>query len=296
MPILRLLFLLLLAASPAAVAGEAPLPPPPGTDIWLADLAEGPGGLKAHGARNLTDRPGYDNQPAFVSPGTLLGTSMFDGQTDAWRLQLDDDTVTRVLETPESEYSPTPVPGGGVSVVRVALDGTQQLWWLPPGAAEYQLLFPMLEGVGYHAWVDADRVALFMVRNPPELHVANRRTGQVLVLAKNIGRSLHAVPGQPATLAFIEAGADGKRWIKQYDFASRRISSVAPVAGDSQDFVFLPDGRLLMANGRELLLWQGDAWRRVAHFGKLPGEITRLAVSQDAKHLAMVVDEADTKQ
>lgn len=292
MRLMPLLLILCPAFPMTSLAGEAP-PPPPGTDIWLVDLVRGSDGLEARNARNLTDRAGYDNQPAFISNNTLLITSMTaDEQTDAWRLELDEQTAVAVLETPESEYSPTPVPGGGVSVVRVARDGTQQLWWLPPGGDQYQLLFPMLEGVGYHAWVDAARVALFMVRNPSELHVANRETGQVLVLARDIGRSLHAVPGQPGTLAFIEDGADGQRWIKQYDFSSRRISPLAPVAGSSQDFEFLPDGRILMADGRELFVWQEDAWQLVTRLDELPGTITRLAVSPGANRLAMVVDEA----
>lgn len=277
--------LLLFLAQPAA----AP-PPPPGTDIWLLDL-DSAAQLSVSNPRNLTHRPGYDNQPAFSGAGDFLFTSIADGQADAWRYPVTS-SAEPLLQTPESEYSPTPTPSGDISVVRVALDGTQQLWSLAPGAEKYELLFPLIEGIGYHAWLDEDRVALFIVKDPSELHVANRRTGKVEVLAKDIGRSLVPVPGESGQLAFTETGADGKRWIKQIDVNAHRIVPLAPLLEGSEDFAMLPDGRLLMAQGKSLFTWQEDAWRRLATFSAFPGGISRLAVSHDATHLALVVDEA----
>lgn len=266
----------------------------PGTDIWLVELDASANQVMAGEPRNLTRRNGYDNQPAFLTAHSFLFTAMdASGQTDIWRYDLADDSVALMLATPESEYSPLPVPGGEMSVVRVALNGTQQLWTLAPGADDYQLLFPILEGIGYHAWLDTDRVALFMVRNPPELHIANRETGEVIVLAKNIGRCLQAPPGTDDSIAFIEDGQDGRRWIKRLDLADRQLTALAPVLEGSEDFVFLPDGRPLMAGGRALFTWTGDTWQEFARFESLPGRITRLAVSPDAGRLLMVVAEGE---
>lgn len=281
--LIPILFFLLPASAVAA-------PAPPGTDIWLVDLVTGDIPL-ADNARNLTARPGYDNQPAFVTNHSLLFTSMdASGQTDAWRYDLQGD-VQPMLVTPESEYSPTPAPGGAMSVVRVALDGVQQLWLLQPGTSEYEVLFPMLEGVGYHAWLDDERVALFMLRDSMELHVADRSNGEVAVLAKDIGRSLQPVPGAPGSLAFTEPGQDGKRWIKRLDVDARKIVSIAPLLDGSEDFILLPDQRPVMAQGRALHVFNGEAWQKFAQFDQLPGPITRLALSPDANRLAMVVAE-----
>lgn len=284
----RFISLLFFLAAASAVAAPAP----PGTDIWLVDLVPGDIPL-AMNARNLTARPGYDNQPAFVTNHSLLfASSDALGQTDAWRYDLQGD-VQPMLVTPESEYSPTPAPGGAMSVVRVALDGVQQLWLLQPGASEYQVLFPMLEGVGYHAWLDNDRVALFMLRDSMELHIANRNSGEVAVLAKDIGRSLQPVPDAPGNLAFTEPGMDGKRWIKRLDVDARKIVSLAPLLEGSEDFILLPDQRPVMAQGRSLFVWDGAAWQKFAQFDQLSGPITRLALSPDAKRLAMVVAEGE---
>ncbi|HEX7029047.1 MAG TPA: hypothetical protein VF254_00445 [Gammaproteobacteria bacterium] len=266
----------------------------PGTDIWLVDLAVSEDGIRAGDPRNLTRRTGYDNQPAFLTSHSFLFTAMdASGQTDIWRYDLAGDSVTPMPPTPESEYSPLPAPGGEMSVVRVSLKGVQQLWTLAPGAEAYELLFPLLEGVGYHAWLDDDRVALFMVRDPSELHIANRETGKVVVLAKNIGRCLQVPPGANDSIAFIEDGQDGKRWIKRLDLADSRITPLAPVLEGSEDFAFLPDGRLLMARQQALFAWSGEAWQQVARFDALPGDITRLAVSPAANRLLMVVAEGN---
>jgi len=289
---LSLLFLSSMITTVSAAPVPAPAPAPPGTDVWLADFVvdEIPA---ARNVRNLTARAGYDNQPAFVTRHSFLFTSMdASGQTDAWHYDIDGKAAP-LLTTPESEYSPTPAPDGAVSVVRVSLTNVQQLWLLQPGATAYELLFPMLEGIGYHAWVDDDRVALFMVREPAELHIADRRSGEVMVLAKDIGRSLQMVPGQPGNLAFAERGQDGKAWIKQLDIDARKITSLAPVMEGSEDFVFLPDGRLIMAQGRAIFFWNGERWQEFARFDQLPGAITRLALSADARRLALVVAEGE---
>ncbi|MEK6597058.1 MAG: hypothetical protein AABY91_01900, partial [Gemmatimonadota bacterium] len=57
---------------------------PPSTDIWLIRW-----GGKASDARNLTDRPGYDNQPSFSPDGRwVLYSSERNGQTEIYRYDL----------------------------------------------------------------------------------------------------------------------------------------------------------------------------------------------------------------
>lgn len=273
--------LLLCLAAPATAA-----PAPPGFDIWLVNLQGEPR------LQNLTSRPGYDNQPVFEDEETLLFTRLGDGtQTDLARLDIDTGEIKPLLETPESEYSPTPNSRGTVSTVRVSLDGVQQLWELEKGADRYSPLLAAIEGVGYHLWLDARQVALFIVKQPSELHIANLETGKVMVVAKDIGRSMQRPPGTRNAIAFIEPGQDGQRWIKKLDMDTQRITPIAPVLQGSQDFAYLPDGRLLMASGKRVFAWQAGEWQALATFSDLPGDISRLAVSPSGDTLAMVVAE-----
>lgn len=286
----RLVACLLLSGLPAHAA--IPLPD---TDLWAANLVIVEGKLTVERARRITDVKGYENQPAFVDETLIIySAEASEGQTDVFALDVDSGERERLAATPESEFSPTPVPGGGLSAVRVAGDGTQQLWLLRDGAKDYELLFPLLEGIGYHAWLDANRVALFMIipgKETAELHIAHRASGEVMIISRDVGRSLQPWPGEPGSLAFIEPGADGKRWIKRFDFAERKLTPLIPVLEGSLDFTTLPDGRLLMARGKELFASQGDKWQPLAKLDQLPGIITRLAVNATGTRLVMVADE-----
>src|SRR6476659_4671772 len=109
---------------PAVIGlGAAPLAAqaPPGTDIYLVRLAERQGKLVAEEVKNVTNRPGYDNQPHFSPDGkTLFFTSVRDGQSDIYRIDLASGAVTPFTNTPESEYSATVMPGGKeIAVIRV---------------------------------------------------------------------------------------------------------------------------------------------------------------------------------
>ncbi|HXJ31465.1 MAG TPA: hypothetical protein VNG35_12540, partial [Gemmatimonadales bacterium] len=71
----------------AALQAAAAPPGPPGTDIWVADLTIRDGRVNVGKPLNVTARPGYDNQPAFLPDGsgflyTRIGA---DGQADMWR-------------------------------------------------------------------------------------------------------------------------------------------------------------------------------------------------------------------
>jgi hypothetical protein len=203
----------------AAVPTPAPPPPPtapppaaaPDTDIFIADLHTS-GGTGAGGApRNLTARPGYDNQPAFLPDGTaLLYVARDDstGTTDVWRVDLATGSHARVTATPEAEYSPTPLAdGSGFSAIRVeaphaegeAFTESQRLFKYGYDGGPVGALLAGVRRVGYHAWIDASRVALFIVGNdeskvPHSLVLADITNATITPLGRDIGRSLGRSP------------------------------------------------------------------------------------------------------
>jgi len=109
------------AQPPAAPATQAP----PDTDIYLLPLKIAAGAITLGAPANVTNNPGYDNQPFFTADSrSILFTSIRGGgtQTDIYRYDIQTAQTTQVTNTPESEYSPTITPSGGLSVVRVELD------------------------------------------------------------------------------------------------------------------------------------------------------------------------------
>ncbi|MEL6615563.1 MAG: hypothetical protein AAFQ43_07485, partial [Bacteroidota bacterium] len=216
----------------------------PATDLWRVDL---------NGAEPqpvpLTDRDGYDNQPHVTPDGSaVLYTSARDGQTDIYRLDLATGASTQVTDTPESEYSPTMMPGGErFSVIRVESDGTQRLWSAAMDGTDWRLVLEEIAPVGYHAWAGPDRVALFVLGEPPTLQLASTASGDADTLAGNIGRSLLPIPARNS-ISFVQKAEDGPWSVRALDLTDGTITDLGRTLPNREDLAWLLNGRMLMAD------------------------------------------------
>lgn len=293
---------LVLAAILAGLVGQpfaqAPTAPAtvqqPATEIYLAPMKFGPAGPLVGPARNATENPGrYDNQPFFGSDGrTMLFASNRDGkQTDIYFLELQTRQIRQFTRTPESEYSPTVMPDdAGVSAIRVEADGTQRVWRFNEVGAAPALVLPDVKPAGYHAWIDAQRLAVFVLGQPPTLQLAATAGGAAKVLAPGVGRSLLRRPS--GTISFVQR--EGEGWmVKEFDPASGEIRPVVAALEGSveRDTAWGPDGSLFMTRGSEVHAWRPgqDGFRLVGDPGV--GTLSRLAVSRDGRWMALVVSE-----
>jgi len=266
---------------------------PAATDIYLLRFAD----LDSAGTvsvKQLTKRAGYDNQPFFTpdSRYVLYSAILSDLQADVFRVDVQTGKEERLTKTPQSEFSPTPLPdGSGFSAVCVESDSTQRLWRFPYKGKPAPIL-ENVRGVGYQAWADSDRLLLFLLHDPYLLVLANAKTGDTTVVAENIGRSLAPIPGG-SQMSFVQ-NEGRSRWIASLDPATRKIERIAPAPEGSEDFAWTPAGRLIMAQGLVLSEWNPEKkqWETLAVLAsQVPGKISRLAVSPDGKWLALVADE-----
>lgn len=265
------------------------------SDIFLTDVAVRDGVVSLGGMVNVTVRPGYDNQPHFTPDGGgLLYTSIReDGQADIFRFDLAGREIRRLTRTAESEYSPTPLPaelGAGFSVVRVEPDSTQRLWRFGAAGADPVLVLEGVRPVGYHAWGDAHRVALFVLGSPATLRLADVRTGRTTAVAENIGRSLQKVPGR-AAVSFVQRLEEGRSFLVELDVATGRLRTLVEVPADGDFHAWLPDGIVLLTQGSKVLQWnpaRGRTWREVADLAGRGLVVTRMAVSPAGDRLALV--------
>jgi WD40-like Beta Propeller Repeat len=217
---------------------------PPDTEIFLASLSSVDGKLAIGPPNNISNSPGYDNQPSFTPDGQGVLFASIRGQaarpalsavegaasgaasvpsallqTDIYRYEIASRRIWRVTHTPEGEYSPTVMPDGKhISVVRVEADGTQRLWRVLDNGpkSESSVILADIKPVGYHAWIDERTVALFVLgerEQPATLQVAHTGTGKAELVTTNIGRSLQRMPS--GAISFVQrepasgAGAPG---------------------------------------------------------------------------------------
>lgn len=290
--------LLALALQATPPASAQPAAPPPATEVYVAVIEPSTdGNVRLGTPENISRNPGYDNQPYFVAGGDrLLFTSMRDGrQTDIYAYAIGSRALKQLTWTPTSEYSPTPAPGGRVSVIRVEADGTQRLWAFPADGGEPSLVLQAVKPVGYHAWADEKTLVLFVLGEPPTLQVADATTGHSEIVGQRPGRCLARTPG--GKVSFVQKGPGKEPWqIVELDAATRRTTPVTDTLEGREDYAWLPDGRLLMASGSTIFLWGKDnrvkVWQEIADLSSAGiGNITRLAVSPDGKRLAFVADE-----
>lgn len=291
-------------------------PARPDTEIYLAPLTIENGQIRVGTPANITNNPGYDNQPFFTPDGrAVLFTSVRgsaparadapDGsQTDIYRYDIAARSITRVTQTPESEYSPTVMPDGSrISVVRVEADGAQRLASIAAASPGPQMdvILPDVKPVGYHAWADDHTLALFVLGangSPATLQLADTRTGRARIVATDIGRSVLRMPGtvEPRHISFVQRQRDGERTlliVKELDPISGTAKPLTPAVEGSReaDLAWTPDGTLLMVKDDVLYAWRAgrENWETVAALSQLSLRgISRLAVSQKGNWIALV--------
>ncbi|OFW08063.1 MAG: hypothetical protein A3H96_21955 [Acidobacteria bacterium RIFCSPLOWO2_02_FULL_67_36] len=288
---------------------------PPDTEIYLATLTNDAGKLSLGTPVDVTNSPGYDNQPSFTPDGAAILFTSVRGVsapargrgaaagTDIYKYTFASKEIARLTDTPESEYSPTVMPDGRhLSVIRVEADGTQRLWSFGLDGKEPAVLLPDIKPVGYHAWIDQYTVALFVLGEPPTLRVADVRTGKSEVVASGIGRSLQRSPSGSVSFIRIAQSAAGpvvtlEELLKdrQSDGRMRGTTALVPlVPGAADPFIaWLPDGTAIVAHGGTLYAWRkGDSsWRGTVDLAALGlSNVSRLAVSPKGDRLALVAN------
>lgn len=302
---MRAVFLIGVVAS-AVLQAQAPSQPaaPPGTDIYLIQLTSRLTSMKGAKPSAISTAPGYDNQPNFSPDGaSILFAANRDGkQINVFVFERASGRISQLTQTAENENSPTYVPDGvgdarGFSVVRTEPDKAQRLWRFDAQGRNPQLVLTDIKPVGYHAWIDATTLALFVLGPPSTLQIASMTTGKGEVAAEGIGRSLHRIPGTRLA-SFVQRDASGDIWVKQIDSTTKKIDTVVKAvdgSGTDRDMAWMPDGTtILMSSGTKVFAWaRGETgWTEVYDAASQGlGTVSRIAVSPKGDAVAIVVAE-----
>jgi hypothetical protein len=275
------------------------------SEIFLFDLSAKKDKVTISNPVNITNHKGYDNQPSFHPDLPLIYYSSFndDGRSDIRSYDYKSKQTKSITETSEREYSPTvTLEKQYLSCIIQRDNGAQNLGKYPIDGGEPVVIIDNFK-VGYHAWGDNSHLALFVLGDeangdkpgtPHTLHYVLLPMKKDTILAQNIGRSLHRVPGE-ASISFVHKVSDNNWVIKKFDTRTLKVSDIGPAVTGHEDLAWLPDGKILMSDGPKIFFMnptEGPGWTEVVVSGThvLKGT-TRLAVSSNGKKLAVVVTE-----
>jgi len=268
-----------------------------GSEILLFDLAIKKNKIILSNPKNITNHPGYDNQPGFNRDEPIVYYSSFndDGRSDIKSYNYQTGLTAPVTTTSDREYSPTQTPDKNyLSCIIQRDNGAQDLGKYPLAGGDPYVIIDNLV-VGYHVWADNSHLGMFVLGDPNTLHYIRLPTTEDTVIAQNIGRSLHQIPGERG-ISFIQKNSSADWQIKKLDTETMVVSVVANTLPGREDITWTPDGRIISSDGTKIYILnpkKDKVWNeiRLSSGGELLKGVTRLAVNVKGDKLAVVISE-----
>lgn len=276
----------------------------PNSDVWLFSYSVKSGIYSFTNGKNISNRPGYDNQPFFSNDGAqlLFSSERDSGQTDIYDYLLKSEQTFPQNNTRVSEYSPEYIPGSfSISTVVVEEDSTQRLWKYDIRKRDQtkmyktELVLPNVKNVAYSRWYNDSIVFLCILPEPMNLFIANVNTGIISKCAMNVNRSMCVYHQKNRDLfLYTQMKADTTCAIQALSNTGAHVPDFRPIPflKGSMDFTVDKNGNIFMASGTKLFIWaigKSKEWKEIADFASQGlHKITRLMMSPDGKHLALV--------
>lgn len=264
----------------------------PETDIWLFSLEKKDKVYKAVKPLNITNRPGYDNQPAFTTDGkSILYVSIReDGQADIYRYDIKSGLRTNLTKSKVSEYSPTVLPDeSGFSVVVVEADSAQRVWNMGFDGSFIRFASDITDSVGYHSWLNADTLLYYKLTEPHSLHALNLKTAKDVWICDNPSRAFRKIDGSSQFIYAIKN--DRSLEFRIYKPATKESRVYASYPSLSEDFIWHGQFGLVKAENADLLRFneRTGQWETLFSFaGAGIRKITRFAFDPKNKRLVIV--------
>ena len=267
------------------------------TEVYLFDLELNKGTYQLSNPKNISNNHGYDNQPSFWNDDVVLFSSTRAGQTDIKLFSITEGSTSKwITNTPTgSEYSPLRIPSSNtVSSIRLDLDGLQRLYEYDANSGESEPLSELK--IGYHVWYnDHILVATVLVDNRMDLVILDFEKGTDVVVDKNVGRSLHKIPGTNLVSYIQKSSVEGqKSQIVSLDPVSQEKENLYAMEFPINDIAWLPDGSILAPNNNKIVryhLQKDSTWQDFHVFNKdQVFKISRMAVNPSGTRLALVTD------
>jgi ketosteroid isomerase-like protein len=299
LPMRQLVLFLALLASAVTLSAQIN-----DAEVWVGSLDMSGGRFVVSNLVNISNHPGYDNQPAFFSDGARL---VFTSQI----AELDETghAVQAVVYDLSSRVS-APVNGALGFSPTPAADG-KSLMMLREGhvvlrdASGKETALTETNDAGYFTRFDDRTWVLFMNDKQRRIVIYDATTKNLETMAVGANTAPFRVPGKRA-VTFVAAepfpAPEGdaaksapprKIVLRQLDVDGRQVTTLATIPfATSGSHVWTSRGTLLMASAHTIYEWNPahpDDWRKAAEFDnpELQG-LTRIAISPRGDRIALV--------
>lgn len=261
-------------------------------EVYLMDMVIRDGIPELSNPRNISENEGYDNQPSFYDESSVLFAASRNGQTDIRLYTIADGTRVWITDTAKgSEYSPLKIPGKDeLSAIRLDEGGLQLLYKYDMASGRSEVLLKDLK-VGYQTWFTKDiLVTTVLVENRMDLVVSDLKAATNQTVQKNVGRSLHPIPGTEKVSFISKTDSIPEVW--SLEPLTGKTEKIISMPGEGEDICWLPQRIAITAVGNELFKLdpgKDASWQLFKTFtDKDIHKITRLATNPSATRLAMV--------
>jgi Tol biopolymer transport system component len=263
----------------------------PETDIFICNIKKDSTGYTFSKPENITNRPGYDNQPFFTPSGNrLLYVSVVDSsQSDIYSYDIAAKVSQQFTETKESEYSPAFTPDNKfVSVVRVDADSGQRLYRLPINNLKSAEIVSNTDSIGYSCWLNDSNVAMFILGKANTLQVLDTKHFKRKLIASDIGRCMKLSPDRKKMYFIVKSNPE-EWFIYSMDCSGYALHRITVTLPNCEDFAILPDGKLIMGYTGKLYSFSPESgWTMIADFTSELQDFYRVSVNNDGTMLALV--------
>jgi hypothetical protein len=268
-----------------------------GSEILLFDLQVKKNKVTLSHSKNVTNHKGYDNQPSFHTDMPILYYASFndEGRADIKSYNYKTGVTLSVTQTSEREYSPTLTPDKqSLSCIIQRDNGAQDLGKYPVDGGDASVIINNLI-VGYHVWADNSHLALFVLGEPNTLHYLRLPTKEDTIIAENIGRSLHKVPGERA-ISFIHKVSATDWQIKKLNTETMQITTITNTLPGREDITWTSDGKIVSSDGSGIYFFDTKnkkSWEKavVENGADLLKGVTRIAIDSKNDKIAVVIAE-----
>ena len=242
--------------------------------------------------KNISNNPGYDNQPSFSKNGKFIYfSSTRNGQTDILRFDIKNDKKKWISQTTGGEYSPQEISKNHLSAVRLDTDGKQLLYSYKISRNHSKVLVENKK-IGYYAWINSKEILCFVLGEPNSLQSINLKSNESILVDEIIGRSIHKIPNSEL-MSYISKKTD--LWfINSFDPISKETSTIINTVEGSEDLTWTNNGLILMSDGYSLFSFHpgyDKDWKFVIDFKKFDlTNISRISLDHGNNYIAIVAE------